>query len=48
MQLRWKMRAKLLATTQRIPAALIAIGTFSRDDPVPKFSPATRIVSSVS
>ena len=45
MQLRMKMRAKLRATTQRIPAACIAMGTFSRDEPVPKFAPATRIVS---
>ena len=33
MQFRWKIRAKLLAITQRIPAAFIAAGTFSRDEP---------------
>src|SRR5271169_1670253 len=35
------MRAKLLATTQDTPAALIAIGACSRDDPQPKFFSAT-------
>src|SRR5512143_591984 len=35
------MRAKLLATTQDTPAALIAIGACSREDPHPKFFSAT-------
>src|SRR5512143_3259239 len=35
------MRATLLATTQDTPAALIAIGACSRDDPHPKFFSAT-------
>src|SRR5512134_2061009 len=37
------MRAKLLATTQDTPAALIEIGACSRDDPQPKFFSATMI-----
>ncbi len=37
------MRAKLLAITQLTPAALMAIGACSRDDPHPKFLPATMI-----
>ena len=35
------MRAKLRAMTQLTPLALMASGACSRDDPQPKFSPAT-------
>ena len=35
------MRAKLLATTTSTPAALMAMGACSRDEPQPKFSSAT-------
>ena len=41
MALRKKIRAKLSATTHEIPAALIAIGACSRDEPQPKLPPAT-------
>ena len=37
------MRAKLLATTQAMPLALMATGACSREEPQPKFSPATMI-----
>ena len=36
-----KARAKVEAMTQLIPEALMAIGACSRDEPQPKFSPAT-------
>ena len=35
------MRAKLFAMTASTPAALMAIGACSRDEPQPKFSSAT-------
>ena len=35
------MRAKLLAMTQETPAALMATGACSREEPQPKFSSAT-------
>ena len=35
------MRAKLLAITQLMPAALMATGACSREEPQPKFSPPT-------
>jgi hypothetical protein len=44
-QLRRKMRAKLLPTRHVTPEAFIPSGTCSREEPVPKFSPTTRIVS---
>jgi len=40
---RKKMRAKLLATTQLRPQPLRAMGACSREDPQPKFLPATII-----
>ena len=36
MQLRWKIRAKLWPSTQRMPHARIACGTCSRDEPDPE------------
>ena len=41
MALRKKMRAKLLAMTQETPAALMARGACSRDEPQPKLVVAT-------
>ncbi len=35
------MRAKLLATTAPTPSAFKAIAACSRDEPMPKLSPAT-------
>jgi hypothetical protein len=39
--LRKKIRAKLDAMTQLTPEALMAMGACSRDEPHPKFLPAT-------
>ncbi len=47
-QLRRKMRAKLGPTTACTPQAFIACGTCSREEPIPKFGPVTRIASSPS
>jgi hypothetical protein len=41
MALRKKMRAKLCATTQEMPHALMAMGACSREEPQPKFVAAT-------
>ena len=41
-----KMSAKLGAMTQRMPKSTSAQGACSRDEPQPKFSPATRILAS--
>jgi len=40
------MSAKLDAMMQRMPASKSAQGACSRDEPQPKFSPATRIFAS--
>jgi hypothetical protein len=44
-QLRRKMRAKLFPTRHDTPDAFMASGTCSREEPAPKFSPTTRMVS---
>jgi hypothetical protein len=41
MQLRWKIRAKLTATTACTPRPIIAIGACSREEPMPQLRPAT-------
>ena len=41
--LRKKIRAKLSATMQEIPFSLITAGACSREEPQPKFLPATII-----
>ena len=46
-QFRKKMRAKDSATTALVPAAPSATGACSRDEPQPKFFPATMTVYGV-
>ena len=42
------MRAKFAAMTQEMPLALMATGACSRDEPQPKFTPATMMSPSLT